>query len=205
MFDRQHIYGLDIETDNSAGHGLNPRLSAVTQIALVTGEHEYVFDGDERSIITDFSRTLETLEAGLVVDWNGSFFDHPFIIDRAKALNEPIDVAVQEQPLLRPKYGFLPGYTSAVNARWRAHAGQRHSHLDIAPAYRQFAESHGESEAGRPVVPWSLKPVMRALGLEPVELDRTRLQDYTPEEVNEYVLSDARGARGLALRRLGVS
>ena len=39
------------------------------------------------------------------------------------------------------------------------------------------------------------------MGLEPVEVDRRRIHELTPEEMHEYVLSDARLARQLVERR----
>lgn len=212
MYDINHVYGLDIETDNRDGNGLNPQKAAITEVALVTAEKSYVFaDANEKTLLKDLVEAVSDLPSGLIVDWNGAFFDQPYIHDRL-VLNGLRHLAGQillhAQDGLEPKYQYLPGHTTAYNAQWPARHS-RHAHLDISFAYKTFAASFGthvtDAGATRPVVPWSLKPVLRAAGFAPVELDRTNLHRYTPEEVRAYVLSDASGARDLALRTLGLS
>lgn len=196
MFDANRIYGLDIETDNSEGFGLDPANSRITDVALATAFGGVALgDMDERDLLIELTENIDTLDPGLIVTWNGAFFDLPFIIDRAKALGlrEVTDhLMLYPQPGLEPKYGYLPGHTTAYSALWN-----HHSHLDISLAWRKFAEDNG--------VKWSLKPVMRAAGFDPVEIDRTRLHEYPPAEVFAYVMSDADGARDLAMRTLGLS
>lgn len=209
MYDQNHVYALDIETDNSQGFGLDPTKAAITEIAFVTETKREVFQGPEADIIVALSDALRAEEPGLVVDWNGAFFDQPFIHTRATLLGLDDVVEAQfliPQPGLQPKYDYLPGYTTAVSAQWNGRGGIEHAHLDISFAYKAFAASFGTHEVDgktRPVVPHSLKPVLRAKGYDPVEIDRTRLHEYTPEQVAEYALSDAVGARELALDVLG--
>lgn len=197
MFAANCIYGLDIETDNSQGHGLTPSKSAITQIAVVSATEEVVFEGDEQDILLNTHRWLSRQHPGLLVTWNGTFFDLPFISDRARTYGTGLDVVLDSLVLapqegLVPKYDFLPGHTAGYAAWWAGH-----THLDVTQAWKQFAQDQEVS--------WSLKPVLRAAGFDPVELDRTRLHEYTPDEVKAYVTSDARGARDLALRTLGLN
>ena len=66
----------------------------------------------------------------------------------------------------------------------------------IRESTARFADEHG--------VKHSLKPVCAAHGVDMVELDRTRLHEYTPAERAAYALSDSRGTRALTLRLLGL-
>lgn len=214
MFDRDHIYGFDIETDNSNGHGLNPQLAAITQISLVTETDTLVFDGDELAVLRGFAAAVTALEPGLLVGWNSMFFDLPFIVDRSRAYESDgrLDGAqgfiLTPQPGLKPKYEPLPGHTGGYSATWVRTlgdgnvaspyaVGEPHQHLDVSLAYRKHAETAG--------VKWSLKPVCASLGIDMVELDRERLHTYTAEQVNAYCASDSAGTRELALRLLGLA
>lgn len=196
MFDIEHIYGLDIETDNSEGHGLNPDRAAITSIAISHGLKPYVFNtGNELTDIKSALLFLADMPAGLVVTWNGAFFDLPFIKQRMGAGVEHAP-NFHTQRLLKPKYDFLPRFDAALSATFDASGGAaHHAHLDIAPAYKTFAEDRGVS--------WSLKPVAEAMGRTPVVLDRTRLHDYTRDEQRAYVASDAVETAWLAARLIG--
>jgi len=212
VFDSDHVYAFDIETDNSAGHGLDPRKAAITQISVVGSTLERVLTGDEVTLLDEFAEVLAGLDAGLIVGWNSTFFDWPFIATRMKVVGPTGLNAILEltpQPALRPKYDFTPGHTCGYSAIVATDTGTHHAHLDVSLAWKAFAESFGTREDGTgrqvPVVPWSLKPVAKAAGIDMFELDRTRLHEYTPEETARYVLSDAIGTRELALRTLGLA
>lgn len=211
MYDAQHTYGLDIETDNSTNHGLDPFRSTITEIAVATADGGEVFTGSERTILSDLDEYLRELPAGLIVTWNGLFFDVPFIATRAEEIRHNIGEAFHliPQPGLKPKYDYLPGFTEAQTFTFeRLGVGPQHSHLDISLAWKSFAESFGTKLVDgktKPVVPWSLKPVAKAAGIEMFEIDRTRLHDYSDEDRNRYVLSDSSGTRELALRTLGLA
>jgi uncharacterized protein YprB with RNaseH-like and TPR domain len=210
MYDAEHIYGLDIETDNSPGHhGLDPARSSVTQVSLVTATGAFDIETDEFHLLTNLDALLLSLEPGLLVTWNGSFFDMPFLADRAAAHEDTMHpdswgLRLLHQPGLTPKYvpeAGMTGYTGKPGgyaSLWTNPDGStRHTHLDISQAYRNTAAALG--------VTWSLKPVAKALGIDMVELDRTRLQDYSLTERAAYVNSDAIGTRLLALRLLGLT
>lgn len=210
MYSPSHIYAYDIETDNSAGHGLDPYNSRVTEVALATQQEVYVLNGDEATILEDFASLLDDLPTGLLGTWNGLFFDNPFLKIRAQLTEHRIDssLLLLPQPGLTPKYDYLPGVSSAQSLVYNRPAGAPHTHLDISLPWKAFAESFGTHVVDgktRPVVPWSLKPVAKAAGIEMVEIDRTRLHDYTQAEVNAYVGSDATGTRALILKTFGLT
>lgn len=208
MYDALHVYGFDIESlnDEAKGyHGLIPERSRVTQIAVATdpsfnGGGE-VFEGDEIQILADFTDYLASLPAGLLTGWNSAFFDLPFIYDRARTVAPAWMPHLIAQPGLRPKYQALPGHATDTNpgggytAAFHGFKGL-HAHLDVSQAYHRYADETGVS--------WSLKPVCDAQGIDMFVIDRTRVHEYSPEDQKRYVLSDASGARELALRTLGL-
>lgn len=210
MHDPHHIYAYDIETDNSAGHGLDPYKSAVTEIALATHDTVHVLSGDEASILDGYAELLDALPAGVIGSWNGLFFDNAFVRIRAELTGHRLgsSMRVLPQPGLKPKYDYLPGVTVAESFWYDRSGRDPHFHLDISPAWKGFAESFGTHEVDgkeRPVVPWSLKPVCKAAGVPMVELDRTRLHEYTQQERDAYVGSDAVGTRKLILMKFGLT
>ncbi|HAI65662.1 MAG TPA: hypothetical protein DCM13_12335, partial [Acidimicrobiaceae bacterium] len=77
-----------------------------------------------------------------------------------------------------------------VRGRW-----YRLGHLDGFQAYRADVGQNLPISCG-------LKSLAKFVGLEPVEVDRRRIHELTPEEMHEYVLSDARLARQLVERRV---
>lgn len=197
------IYGLDIETDNTNGFGLDPRNSSITELALATAEGGHVLTADTRAdefdgVLAPTQDALEALAPGLIATWNGSVFDMPFIDYRVtehygRGLVGPELVL---DPQITPKYEPLPGYHGGYNVLWHTETGT-HTHLDVSFAYKKFAEDND--------IKWGLKPVCEALGIKMVELDRANLHQYTAAEREEYCLSDARGTRQLALRLLGLA
>lgn len=214
MYDAQHVYSFDIETlnDESRGfNGLDPARSRITEISVVTDDSINgggdVFTGPEKKVLSGFFQFMRSLPAGLLTGWNSSFFDGPFIHDRDRVVDMYLNVAPHEQmrllpqPGLVPKYQAMPGHSTPRNpgggyALMFPAMNGLHAHLDIAPAYRRYADAQG--------IKWGLKPVCEAQDIPMVELDRTRLHEYTPEEVHDYVLSDGRGTRELTLRLLGL-
>lgn len=200
MYGHDRIYGFDIETDNSNGFGLVPAKSSITEIAIDTANGGEVFTGNERTILRDFEEYLGTLESGILVPWNGAFFDVPFITDRWQAVNwmYPNGWNLTLDPQLAPKYNPLDGHDGGYNAYWLNRAGTHHAMLDMAYVYKAYAGDLA-SERGVPLNKvWSLKPVCTSLGIPMIELDRENLHLYTEQERKEYCLSDARGARLLA-------
>lgn len=209
MYDPTQVYGYDIETMNDEERGFNgldPSRSYITEIAVATDESinggGEVFTGSEQQIIYGFARFLVSLKPGLMAGWNNTFFDNPFIDYRTRQVGIDFEMVLTAQPGLRAKYDPLPTAVTPENpnggwvATFPAFDGGRHSSLDVAQAYRRFADEQG--------VKWGLKPVCEARGIDMFEIDRTRLHDYSPAERRRYVLSDGHGTRELALQMLGL-
>lgn len=201
------IYALDIETFNGLlpngkkAYGLDPAQSYITEIAVCGPDFGEVFalaggdSANEADLLRGAAFYLSTLEPGIIATWNGRFFDLPFIHDRAVSngldVEKELGLTLSPRDDVQPKYDFLPGHDVGYEAFWTAHFGN-HVTSDISFDFKEFAEMHG--------VKHSLKPTARAAGLNPIELDRERLHEYTDEERQAYALSDVRITRELALR-----
>lgn len=182
------LYGLDIETDTATG-GLNPRLSAVIAVAVSTSERTRVFDGDETTLLADLDDYVRSLPAGVLVTWNGSKFDLPFLDDRARTAHVELGLRVTLDPEIPLGRGPLLGHAGAYRASW-----YHHGHLD---AFRAFADIGGALAHS-----CSLKTMAKLFGLRPVQVDASRVHDLDRESLHAYVASDAEAARALALMRL---
>lgn len=183
------IYGLDIETDTSVD-GLDPRVSPVVAVAVATESRTFVFDGDEAALLRDVDIVLATLPPGVIVTWNGSGFDLPFLADRARV--QSVDLALRLEPRHERSadgHDALPGHEGAYRGAWG-----RHGHLD---GYRVYRADVGASAR----LPCGLKPLARLVGLRPVEVDRTDIGALSRAELHDYVASDAVVARELVVRR----
>lgn len=197
MYPTDRVYALDIETDTSGGGGLDPATARITSVAISGSRFDEVFaDGDEATLLTGLWNYIAKLPAGLIATWNGAFFDLPFLVARNQlntigALDS--GMTTWDIPGLTPKYSPLPGRKHALAATWLGVDGT-HSHLDVAFPYRRTAHEHG--------VPWSLKPVCRALEIDMIEVDRANMHLLTAEEERAYVSSDADGTRQLAVSLL---
>jgi DNA polymerase elongation subunit (family B) len=180
------LYGLDIETDTSCD-GLDPRLGGIVAAAVSTSAGTFVLTGSEAELLGSLDELLRGLPTGVVVTWHGAGFDLPFLADRAQRvgvrlglrlrLDEAIDVR-------RP----LAGHRGAYRARWAAH-----THLDAYQLFRDVGRALALS--------CSLKSMARLFGLQPVEVDRTRIHDLALAELSAYVASDAQLTRELASLR----
>jgi hypothetical protein len=181
-------YGLDIETD-TACDGLDPRVATIVAVAVSGAGDEVVFtDADERSLLEALDEDLARRDPGVIVTWNGAAFDLPFLASRAEVVDLELGLRLQLDPTL-PFRTALPGHDGAYRASWH-----RHRHLD---AYRVW-----RNDLHRVIdVSCSLKSVARLTGHVPVEVDRERVHELSPAALHEYVVSDARLARLLALRR----
>jgi hypothetical protein len=190
------LYGLDIETDTSVD-GLDPATSAVVAVA-VTGEDpadDHVFLGEERSILRSLDDHLRQLPPGVLVTWNGSGFDLPFLDHRSHLIGVPVALRVRPEPAPpRPVDGARP--TRPDDGRRRVvGAWGDHLHLD---GYRLYRADVGRSLG----FSCGLKPLSRLVGLRPVEVRRERIHLLDDAALREYVASDARLARALVARRM---
>lgn len=199
-----NIVSLDIETDTSplteqeqldgfTARGLDPRITAITSIALATETGTQVFDDNPEDVILDgLVDYMARLDPTLVVTWNGAVFDLPFISDRAALYGIEHGINLIPNPLLVPKYDPTPGHAGGYSATWGSG-----THIDVAYVVQADAEARD--------VKWSLKPYAQSIGLNPVEVDRTKMHELTPEQEREYVLSDAIVTLEIAKRALGLA
>ena len=182
------LYGLDIETDTEAG-GLDPSLARILAVAVSSTTGDAVFQGDESSILTRVDAYLAGLAPGVVVTWNGSTFDIPFIVHRAGLIGLELGLSAHRDDRL-PHRDPIVGLDGVYRATWHGHR-----HLDGYRLYR--------SDVGRTLpVSCGLKSISRLVGLSPVEVDVVHLHELRSTDVAAYVASDARMARLLVERRL---
>jgi len=164
-------YGLDIETD-TAIDGLDPEVSPIVAVAVTGDDLEEVIDGKEASILQRLDTLLGSLPTGVIITWNGTRFDLPFIARRAEILG--IDLGLVEP---------------SGEARWFGH-----THLDGYVLYRADVGDSIKLSCG-------LKPLARFVGLPVIEVDRTKIHELTTQQCRAYVASDAYLARELVHRR----
>lgn len=182
------VYGLDIETDTAAG-GLDPSTAAVVAVAVTGPDWNVVLDGPEPELLAQLDDTVRRLQPGVLVTWNGSRFDLPFLVDRAARCGVDLGLELTPDTRFRSHREPLPGHQGGYQAQWHGHR-----HLD---AYMVYRADVGASLG----FPCGLKPLARMMGLTPVEVDRERVHELAPEALSEYVASDAVLTRELALRR----
>ena len=187
MSDQPLLYGLDIETD-TATDGLDPRLSAVVAAAVSTPDRDVVLTGPEAELLRGLDSLLDELPAGVIVTWNGSAFDLPYLADRGQLCGVPLGLRLTPDPAL-PTRTPLPGHSGSYRARWGPHR-----HLDAYRVYRNDLKRLLD-------VSCSLKSVARLLGMPVVEVDTTRVHMLEPDHLATYVASDAHLARDAALAR----
>lgn len=156
----------------------------------MTGDDlEVVLDGEESTIIAELDRVLAGLAPGVLVTWNGSGFDLPFLHDRATRHGLPLGLRLRLDPAIGGHHAPLAGHPGAYRARWHHHA-----HVD---GYQLFRADVGASLR----LPCGLKPLARLVGLPVVEVDRARIHELSLAERRAYVASDAHLARALVGRR----
>lgn len=179
------LYGLDIETDTSV-NGLDPAVSTVVAASLSTADHVVTFTGPERKLIRSLDRHLKSLTPGVIVTWNGSGFDLPFLADRAVVRRASLGLRLTPDDTRLHKHPPLTGHATPYRARW-----YKHAHLDACCLYRSLLPE-GTSCA--------LKALAREAGLEVVEEDRRRIHELDAGALVRYASSDADLARLLAER-----
>jgi DNA polymerase elongation subunit (family B) len=175
-------YALDIETT-----GLDCRSDRVISAAIYSPTATVVMDDrDEVRLLGRLHSTLVELPPGLLVTWNGSVFDGPFLHRRAEANGMPAYAMFPliEDESIVPKYEPQPGFRACgYHLAIPDVDGNVRGHVDVAYAWRQWAADHG--------VKWSLKPVAKAAGTNGViEVDRTAVDRLSIPERLAYNLSD---------------
>lgn len=197
--------GFDIETDTTNG-GLEPDTAAIVAVAVSirwaphpaaqgspveplqpqAGPAEQVLTGAEEEILRGVDHLLESIPTGYLVTWNGASFDLPFVARRAEMLGLEIGLEVADDPARRSR---REPDRPAVRGSWHDLV-----HLDGYLLYRADVGTNLGISCG-------LKPLARLVGMDPVELDQSRLHLESDEAVMEYVASDARTAVDLVMRR----
>ena len=178
-------YGLDIETDTARG-GLDPRRCRVLAAAIAGPSGRSVFTGTERAVIADLDELLASLPPGLIVTWNGSAFDLPFLATRARRAGVETGLRLALDPGIAMSHPPLAGHEGAYRAAWYAHR-----HLDAYRAYRSLEEPGS----------CALKAVARRRGLDVVDADPTRVHELRTNALRRYVARDAELALQLAQMR----
>ena len=184
--DRRRVYGLDIETDQT----LDPSVGGVRTVVLSTAGRDQIFDGPERTLLTDLDDYLKSLDPGLLATWNGGGFDLPFLADRASVFGLTLGLVLAADPKIALQGEPLRGHRCAYRGAW-----YEHRHIDASRMYR--------SGRGRLVEVTDLlasfgrrhTPRRPGLGL-PIDADLSH------EVVHAFPRSDARLARVLVERRL---
>ncbi len=187
MPDAPH-YGLDIETDTTID-GLDPTTSPVVAVAVSTVQGDTVLTGAEADILRGLDDLLRSLPPGVIVTWNGSSFDLPFLDHRAAVLGVPLGLLLCTSER-RPVQTAWPPPPDGCRATWA-----QHSHLDGFRLYRADVRRTIGLSCG-------LKAMARLVGLPVVEVDRAGIHDLSAAELESYVSSDARLARQLVARRM---
>lgn len=169
--------------------GLDPSVSAIVSVAVVGPDVELVLDGDEVTLLRGLDRALAALAPGVLVTWNGSSFDLPFLADRARRHDVDLGLRLRHDPGIVLSRDPLPGHPGAYRGAWHGHR-----HLDGYRLYRAEIDPDSGVSCG-------LKPLARHLGLEVLEVERDRIHELAPDVLRRYVVSDARLARELVARR----
>lgn len=201
---RPTYVALDIETDTSpltkaekaAGlgpRGLDPGHTPVTDVAFCGRDFHEVFTGDEVAVLTDTFELISMLDRSeVLVTWNGSVFDLPFLAARASKHGIAVPYDLVLDPAIVPKYDPTPGFEGG----YRALIDGRDRHVDLAYVAKPFAQELGVS--------WSLKPfAQHCLGESLVSVDRTNMHLLTENQRRAYVASDADGTFRLIPYLLG--
>lgn len=179
------MFAFDIETT-----GLDPHESRVTSAAIYgDGVSVVVEKADEERLLRNIAYAFYDIDPGLIVTWNGAVFDFPFLDHRYRLHGMTPFFTMVPNPAIVPKYEPVPGYLGGYDIEVRTDVGT-HYHRDIAYRYRSWAEANK--------VTWSLKPVVRAHGIDMIEVDREHMDRLSVAERMAYNLSDVVGTFELA-------
>lgn len=207
------VWAFDIETDvratphvDGTPAGLDPRVSAVTSIAIVGSDGSARVDTNldpeyEGGLLYGFWSWILRVQYGdTICTWNGGAFDWPYLLQRSlrKGIG-PVRLGLLPTHR-RPKYDLLPGETAVMGVRFSeadlitfpgAEITPRR-HVDVAYAYQNWCADND--------IPWSLKPCAEAWG-HPALAAGTGADtgDMSAAELAAYNVSDAHLTLRLAL------
>lgn len=209
----QPFISWDIETDNRHGHGLNPQLSAVTNIcaavydfstgiplpAEVRSKESFIFsesavmdpDGEpgapskaEADLIGNFTQWL----------WHLRYEAHNLVGWNSAVFDAPFvfwRTGVNRVPDSL-SLSFDPSITPKYEAMPGFHGGYNHSVGPLVSVDLSYMDSLDRESIEDRGIRFGLKPVAKSFGFDPIELDREKLHTYSPEMVEAYNLSDVR-------------
>lgn len=211
------IWAFDIETDvratpheDGTPAGLDPRVSAVTSIAIVGSDGSALVDTNldpenEGALLFSFWKWTTGVAYGdTICTWNGGAFDWPYLLHRSRltwgrCFNPIIGLGLAPTAR-RPKYDLLPGETAVMGVRFSeadlitfpgAEITPRR-HVDVAYAYQNWCADND--------IPWSLKPCAEAWGHPPLAAGAgADTGDMSAAELAAYNVSDAHLTLRLAL------
>lgn len=179
------LLAFDIETT-----GLDPLVDSITSAAVFGSGYAAVIEArDEACLIELIAQVFEQAGPVTIVGRNSAVFDFRFLYARCRAIGVPPFVGLAFDPQIAPKYDPLPGFLGGYDVVVSTDRGSLR-HVDIAYRYKSWAEMNQ--------VPWSLKPVARAHGIEMIEVDRAHMGLLTTPERMAYNLSDVVGTHALA-------
>jgi len=167
------IYGLDLTT-NAASTTVDSTVHRITSVALSTSAGEEIYNGDEGEILHLVDHRVAVLPPGVLVTWQGSVFDFPLIVRRAR--RRGLETGIRLRADHRPApLGALDNLDHAWCSDWYSHR-----HLELRRVY--------DAEARW----WN--PVQSRAGAEPTTAPSDSSVRHRPTR-------DARLARVLAERR----
>jgi DNA polymerase elongation subunit (family B) len=164
-------------------------VAAVLSVAIVGRDVELVFDGAEQGLLVQLDAALANLAPGVLITWNGSAFDLPFLADRARHHGLDLGLRITFDPTIVLSRDPLRGHPGAYRARWH-----EHRHLDGYRLYRSEIDPESGQSCG-------LKPLARHFGLAVVEVERDHIHELDAAALRRYVTSDARLTHALVARR----
>src|SRR4051812_37116972 len=103
------LYGLDIETDTTV-NGLDPAHAAIVAVGVSGDVGDVVFRGPERRLLRSLDAWLRRMPAGVVVTWNGSGFDLPFLADRAARVGIRFGLELAAEMSVEPRHPPIAGH-----------------------------------------------------------------------------------------------
>jgi len=180
------LYALDIETT-----GLSPLESKMVSVAVAAAGESMVFVSEnEHSLFTDLTAwfTSPKRTRGTIVTWNGSGFDWPYMLTRAKTLGATeflSHLAINPTPERAPVYKPIEGHDGGYAVSFAGY-----DHADIMRPWKPWSQTKGISN--------SLKSVAKANGIEVIEVDRTKIDSLSRAELVAYNISDVAATLTLA-------
>ena len=182
----------DIET-KALGLSPNWREDKITSIAVWGAEetsHKCFIGADRKQIIQEFLAYLKSYDPDVLVDFYGRFYDVPCLIQNCMELAIHCSMGRDGgQPYIYKKEYERKGkgrIENTVRIRGRVHFD----------CHKEIENDYTLTLAG--IKDRTLKTVARHYGLNPIQVDYTKMHLLSQDELREYNLSDARCTYELA-------